>query len=297
MNALSVEFRHKIENTWPQKGPEWLQQLPQILSILAEKWRLQYIQPFNNLSYHFVANAFQKGRPVVVKVGCDPVVSLNEYQALHHFDGYGSIRALGHAPELSALLLESALPGIPLKTLIMDKSTLNHYATVVKALSQVPCPQLDSFPHVRTWLESIDKINDPRIPTEWIVNAKELKAHLLKNPESEYLCHGDLHFDNVLSHEDRFVSIDPKGMVGEMAFEASAFDLFSPEELENSELNSEIAWERIQCLSQLLQLKPERLLAWIFLRVMLSIQWFVEDRGDPAQMLKMGEKIFPILKN
>jgi streptomycin 6-kinase len=175
--------------------------------------------------------------------------------------------------------------------------TLTNYAAVVETLSKVPPSEENIFPHAHHWFESIELLKDPRIPEGWIEKAKALKKFLRESPEREYLCHGDLHFENVLSHGNRFVSIDPKGIIGEIAFEASAFDLFSPEELGNSETLSKIGLDRIQKLSDLLQLKPERLLAWIFLRILLSIQWSLEDRGDPGRMIRIGKLVFPLFEN
>ncbi len=297
INSLPQDFQEKIQKTWPKVGKKWLTELPNLLKTLSKKWSLHDIEPFKNLSYHFVAKALQSNvASVVLKIGCDPEVSLNEYRALRHFSGSGSIQVLDYDEANFALLLEAAIPGIPLNALKSKEEAISAYADVVQMLSLIPKPFQD-FPHVRTWLESIEKMNDARIDYAWIEKSQRLRQFLLSSSpsEREYLCHGDLHFDNVISQGDYFVSIDPKGIIGEMAFEASAFDLVSTEEMENPNFDSEILLDRVHQLAAALKLNPERLLGWIFLRIMLSIQWSIEDQGDPSRMIKMGERIYPIL--
>jgi streptomycin 6-kinase len=301
IHSLPQDFQEKIQKTWPKIGEKWLMELPNLLKILSNKWSLRDIEPFKNLSYHFVAKALQNnGSFVVLKIGCDREVSLNEYRALRHFSGSGSIKILDYDFDNSALLLEAALPGIPLNATQSKKEAISAYGKVVRAISLVPKPSQDfsqDFPHVRTWLECIEKINDDRINPAWIEKARFLKQYLLSSSqaEQEYLCHGDLHFDNVVSQGDHFLAIDPKGIIGEMAFEASAFDLINTEEIENPNFDSTILLDRIHQLAAALKLNPERLLGWIFLRIMLSIQWSIEDQGDPSRRIKMAEKIYPIL--
>jgi streptomycin 6-kinase len=295
MDSLPQKFQETVKKTWVKIGEKWLLELPNLLNTLSKKWKLHKIEPFQNLSYHFVAKALQEdGTPVVLKMGCDPEVCLNEYRALSHFSGSGSIQVLDYDKAHSALLLEAAIPGVSLNALSSKQEAISAYAKVVKAIPSAPLPSED-FPHVSAWLESIEKMDDARINPLWIEKAKKLKQALLDSAEREYLCHGDLHFDNVISHADQFVAIDPKGIIGEMAFEASAFDLMTPEEIENPNFDSRILLTRIHQLAAALTLNPERLLGWIFLRVMLSIQWSMEDQGDPSRMIRIGGKVYPLL--
>ncbi len=295
MDALPQKFQETIHKTWGSIGEKWLLELPNLLKTLSEKWSLHDIQPFENLTYHFVAKALQhNGNPVVLKMGCDAEVSRNEYRALQHFRGSGSIRVLDYDEAHSALLLEATIPGLSLNRLQSKEEAISAYAKVVQALSSAPQPSED-FPHVRVWLESIEKLNDPRVDPDWINKAQSLKQILLSSSEPEYLCHGDLHFDNVLSQRNGFMAIDPKGIIGEMAFEASAFDCLSPEEIENPNFDSTLLLRRIDLLAAALKLNPERLLGWIFLRVMLSIQWSIEDQSDPTRMIKIAKKIACLL--
>ena len=84
-----------VTNTWGDKGKDWLNQLSSIIEPLSNHWSLTDIKPVNNMSYNYVALATQNNStPVVLKICCDEQLIANEYKALKHFDGRGSIRVL-----------------------------------------------------------------------------------------------------------------------------------------------------------------------------------------------------------
>ena len=81
----------------------------------------------------------------------------------------------------------------------------------------------------------------------------------------------------------------------ESLFEGEAFDILSKEEIESDADLSLIISERIKHLAEALSLDYQRLLSWIYLRVMISAQWFVEDNGDATDMLKLAKVIYPLV--
>ncbi len=140
-------------------------------------------------------------------------------------------------------------------------------------------------------------IHDSRIEKHFVDKAKQLRSVLLHTTQHEYLCHGDLHLENIIQQGSNWLVIDPKGIVGEMAFEASAYDLISKDEMKDVfTLLSKII-DRVTQLSQALEISFNRLLSWIFLRIITSAQWFIEDDGDPSQMLALANYIYPLLDN
>lgn len=267
---------------WGQEGQSWLNRLPDTIQSVAEYWGLSDIQAVPNMSYNYVAKGKQKIKPVVLKVSCDKELIESEYLALKHFNGIGSIAVLDKNEAWNALLLDQAIPGRSLKDIDAGKA-IPHYAGIVRQLASIKKPG-QSFEYAGKWAMAIDRISDPRIKREWLQKAKKLRNFLLNSTEPEYLCHGDLHFDNIIQHNDTWVSIDPKGVMGEMAFEAAAFDL----------PNKNI--ERcIDALANALNLNKSRLLGWIFLRIIISTQWFIEDNGDPSRMLNLAKKVYPLV--
>jgi streptomycin 6-kinase len=101
----------------------------------------------------------------------------------------------------------------------------------------------------------------------------------------------------VIHHQEQWIVIDPKGIIGEVAFEAAAFDLLSDHELKNADKISELILSRTKLLSDALHIEQTRLLYWIFLRTVISAQWFVEDGGDLSKMFAIATHLYHLVKN
>jgi len=299
MAQLGNEYMKTVEknviNTLGTRGAEWLRSLPLIIQKLSQHWQLTEITPVSNMSWNYVAYAKRNiTNHVVLKISCDDKLILAEYRALIHFDSIGAIKVIDISKEHNALLLEQAIPGDILKINFQKNmpETILIYSQVVRHISSHTLPD-SAFTHVREWCASIDKINDPRINSQFVESAKQLKTYLLNSVKQEYLCHGDLHLENIIKHGSQWVAIDPKGIIGEMAFEAAAFDLLCEDEI-NENSPAKIIY-RVSLLSESLDIDYNRLLAWVFLRVIISAQWFVEDKGDPSRMLRIANFIHPLL--
>jgi streptomycin 6-kinase len=287
-----------VINLWGKKGKEWLKNLPTIIDELSEHWQLSGIKPVQNMSWNYVGLALKnRDVPVALKLSCDKQLMQDEYKALKHFDGHGSIKVLDLNLEKNALLLERAIPGDLLKDDHPAKiaDTMAIYASVVNQLASRPLPKEHSYKHASDWLKAIDRISDERVEKRYIQKAQEIRSFLLNSTEREYLCHGDLHLENIIKHEDTWLAIDPKGIIGEMAFEAAACDLISEEERKDTETIGKKISERVALLSNALDLDYDRLLYWIFLRVIISVKWFVEDNGDPSDMISFADCLYPLL--
>lgn len=133
-------------------------------------------------------------------------------------------------------------------------------------------------------MKPIMRATDERL-TPYLAKARELKAYLLSSMLEQIVCHGDLHLDNIISDGGSWIAIDPKGIVAEVAFEAAWFDLYDVADLQSS----------IQKLANALSIDYERLLAWFFVRQVISAQWFIEDDLDPTRALTMLERLDPLL--
>lgn len=295
---MNKKFTENVQNTWGKAGEEWLLALPQIIAALSSYWRLSEIQPVNNMSYNYVAIAKQDNKsPYILKISCDEKLITQEAQCLQHFQGSGAIALLDTHAQYKALLLQQAIPGVSLKELFSKDihKAIVAYSQVVKALSKAQKSQF-YFDTVESWCEVFNKISTNHIPEHYVEKAKELKKFLFKNPQEVYVCHGDLHLDNILSQHDSWLAIDPKGVIGEMAFEAAAFDLVTEDELHNQPNVKEVMIQRIHALAQSLNIDYHRLLSWNYLRLILSAQWFVEDKGIPEMALKRANYIYMLLE-
>ncbi len=292
---MSMETLEKnVINVWGDTGREWLKRLPNIIDALSVHWKLSDVMPVENMSYNYIAFAKQHHNThVVLKCGCDQALIENEYRALKHWDDLGSIRVIESVSCHNALLLEQAIPGTSLKESDIE-NTIEIYAGIVKTLASKQIPKT-KYTHVEKWCQAIDNITDSRISLKYIDKAKELKTYLLSSNRAEYLCHGDLHLDNIIRHQGSWLSIDPKGIIGEMAFEAAAFDVLDKSDWNEINTIPDKINQRLSRLANSLGIPEGRLRAWVFLRAMISAQWFIEDNGNPDEMLRLASVLYPSL--
>ncbi len=288
-----------ITSLFGDKGKGWLEGLPLLLKTLSQHWSLTDLHPIVNMNWNFVAKAMKDDNtPVVIKISCDKKLIDDEIKALQHFNGHSCVQLIDVNAKYNALLLEQAVPGDSLKSLYPQKVTavIEYYADVITQLTSVSQTEKQSFKNVSDWLIAIDKINHSVIPSHLLQKARDIKQHLLITSENEYVLHGDLHHENIIQHGSQWLAIDPKGIVGEIGFEAAAFDLIDKEEIGSHPDIPILITERIIPLAQCLNLVPDRLLCWVYLRMILSAVWFIEDNGDPSWPIAIAKHIYLMVK-
>ncbi len=295
MTNLSV-LEKNIVNAQGDLGRKWFNSLPLIIEDIQRQWGLTEVHPIANMNWNFVAIAKKNDSQVVLKISADATAIFNEFQALSQFSGFGAIEVIHYNSDLNALLLQHANPGTTLKQLYAENTNtvIQVYAELLKKMS-LSNHSHACLPHIKEWCNVIDEMSDPRITKDYIIKAKEIRHWIFQTISHEYVCHGDLHLENILKNKNNWLVIDPKGIIGEMAFEASAFDLLNENEADSKDAKN-IIRARIQLLSDAIGVENYRLTAWIFLRIMLSIQWFIEDNGSPERMLKMANHVYALLE-
>lgn len=275
------------------RGKQWLANLPKVILILKENWQLENITPVTTMNYNYVVKAtHQHHGAVVVKISCDQKTQEEELRALKHFDGHGSIAVIDCNPKYQALLLQQAVPGNSLKDLYLKQpeKAMESYVDVMRKLHKKAPPQnLTHFLHINDWFKVLDRSSSHHLPTLLLEKAKLLKTQQIKTMKKNLVLHGDLHHDNILLNGHEWLAIDPKGIIGESAFELAAFDLINDSEMSDPRTIKPLLFKRITQLSTLAALDENRLRNWVFLRIMLSAAWFIEDKGDPQKMLRLAE--------
>jgi streptomycin 6-kinase len=93
--------------------------------------------------------------------------------------------------------------------------------------------------------------------------------------------HGDLHHENILQAQRQpWLAIDPKGVVGEPAYEVGALlRNMAPRLLKGSQ-PSQIVARRAGILSEELGFDRTRLLGWGLAQAVLAAWWCIEDGVD-----------------
>ncbi len=279
-------FENNILNIYGNQGEIWLKSLPNLALDIAQKYKLSKLVPVDNLSYNYVLKGFQGDYSVILKLGLDNAALKQEHAALKAFSKFGAAKVF--AEEDGVLLLEQALPGTSLKSYFPqnDQKATRIACNVIKLLHQAPIPESSNFPHVNKYFETINK--DYNIPMQYINKARRMFGQLIQTSDKSILLHGDLHHDNILQNGKNWLVIDPKGTIGEPAYEVATF-IYNPiHELINTDGAKDIIKKRITTFAKLLSLPEIRIANWCFVKVILGWIWNIEDNLDPDCFEKLA---------
>jgi streptomycin 6-kinase len=266
-------------------GAGWLNRLPEIVARCEERWTLRVGPPFPALSYNYAAPATRAdGTAAVLKLSFPDAGFRAEAEALRLFDGCGAVRLLELDLDRGAMLLERLEPGLPLTTVDNDDEATSIAADVLGQLWR-PVPPEHAFPTVADWAHGLTRLwwnyggGTGPLPAPLIERAEALFAELLTSQAEPVLLHGDLHHLNVLSaSREPWLAIDPKGVVGEPAYDVGAL-LRNPAELLDTPRPGKTLERRLDQLSEQLGLDRARVARWGMSQAVLAAYWGWEDGG------------------
>lgn len=269
-----------------QAGVEWLRDIPLVLAECAARWGLEIQPPFQGLSYNYVAPATREdGSAVVVKIYLpDELNFLAEVEALRLYDGRGAARLLDADMEKGVMLLERLLPG----TLLVgmeDVRATSIAASVMRELWRPP-PAQHRFLSVAEWARGFERLRRAfggttgPFPAQLVDRAECLYSELLASSAPSVVLHGDLHHYNILAATRQpWLAIDPKGVIGEPAYETGAW-LRNPIGIETWPDIKQITVRRVWQLSEELGFDRQRIHDWATAQMALSAWWSYEDHED-----------------
>ena len=295
MVTVPDDLARKTVELFKGEGVAWLERLPALIADLAQRWSLTVLPPFEALSYNYVAPVVRAdGSDAVLKLGVPNPELLTEIEALRLYDGRGIVRLLDADADRGALLLERLKPGTMLSSLADDAQATSIAAGVMRQLWR-PAPENHSFPTVARWAKGLQRLRNQfgggtgPFPSALVEAAETLFAELIGSMAEPVLLHGDLHHFNILAAERQpWLALDPKGVVGEPAYEVGALLRNPyPEFLTWPHLDRVLA-RRVSQLAEELGFDPERLVGWGFAQAVLSGWWSYEDHGhgwEPSLVL------------
>ncbi len=281
-----LEFSRRIVGMYGDVGATWLEQLPVVLEECERSWGLVLQSPFP-LSYNYVAPAtLRDGTDVVLKVGIPSPELRTEIAALREYTGRGVVQLLDADVDRGLLLLERIKPGTPLVELDDDEAATAVAADLMEELWQ-PVPPDHSFPAVADWAVGLQRLRarydgeTGPLPVRLVEIAEEQFATLLSSGTKPVLLHGDLHHGNILRSERRpWLALDPKGVIGEPAYEVGALLRNPlPQLLRSGNARRTLA-RRVDQLPERLSFDRRRLLGWGVAQAVLSAWWMIEDHGS-----------------
>jgi streptomycin 6-kinase len=210
----------------------WFDELPAVLSALAERWQVEFdsVIPRGSMSV-VIRCRMTDGRPAVLKVGPDRTRIANEAAALDRWTSVHTPTVLAVDESAGALLIEAIEPGTPL----VDSPTYPDIESVAELLTSlhatgVPDPSYPPLAHhvaylfdsgTRPYKRRPDLVDV--VPPELYERGRQLATRLVERVSPTALLHGDLTPNNILDggNQRGLVAIDPAPCLGDdLAFEA-----------------------------------------------------------------------------
>lgn len=205
----------------------------------------------------------------------------NGARYLAALDGQGAVRVLARAGD--AILMEWC-DGPSLGDLVragQDVQATEILCDVIQTLHAVR--------HDNTHLEPLARRFAPLTNASLdgdLAEAARIARELLSDPVPPVALHGDLHHDNILHAARGWLAIDPKGVLGDPAYEtANAFR--NPEGLGDSLYDPARIARLADQISHRLGYPVDRLLGWAAAHCALSTRWSLEDGQSITEDLRL----------
>lgn len=267
-------FEKNIISIYGVKGKEWLKQLPEIISQIASKYQLKNLIPASNMNFNYVTFGYQNSKQIALKLSLDNALLLNEIDYLKSTQQHGAITLLYYNKNM--MIMEQAQPGITLKEMFPnnDKDATIICCSLIKKLHTAKIRKNHNFKSIKELLKVLDK--DLTIPKDILLKARSLRDNLLITTTQEVLLHGDLHHENILKHNNEWIAIDPKGFIGDPAFDIAGY-LYNPiPKLPEHNNAQKIIKDRIKLCSELLSIPEQKIYNWMYVKVVLCWAWTLE---------------------
>lgn len=179
----------------------------------------------------------------------------------------GGPKIFASDPETGAVLMERVKPGTELgKSSLPEAECLTVFIRAVQQLRGAPLTGLTPLKEYFTCEHAI---------LDYLVQT---------SPEPVFL-HGDLHHFNILESEvELWVTIDPKGLYGDPAFEAAAWLRNPIDDLGDEDHMRQLTQARLAVLSETFGWDPWRMVAWCWVDLFLESEG--RDYNDPWARLE-----------
>ncbi|MGH2627383.1 MAG: aminoglycoside phosphotransferase family protein [Anaerolineales bacterium] len=288
MHGLPGNFIHRMQAVHGPSATAWLARLAGLIRSLEEKWEVAIGPPFAALSYHYVAPGVRRdGTEIVLKLAPPSADMRHEAESLKVFQGKGAVRLLAEDLDAAALLLKRIRPGEDARRLPDEQAA----GAVAGVMRELHCPLMSAhpFPTVQDWARAFGELRrryqggTGPLPGRAVDKAESLYADLAASMAEPVLLHGDLHPENVLSDGDRWVAVDPQGVLGEPAYEAGAFlrnpipDVWTWQDL------AIVMDRRVRVFGDELGFDRRRLLGWGYAQAVLSAVWSLEEQDTSEE--------------
>lgn len=255
------------------------------LSRAMIRWSLSRSTPVAETATSWIFCVDQNGRNSAALKILKPATAAEERrgaQLLNWYGGEGAATIFDmHGDTIFMEWLDGGTLGDPVRAGRDDEGTIA-IAGVVAALHK-PRPDVpEDLQPLRARFQSLFEADIrawPHTARDLYARASGIALHLFDRPSPAIPLHGDLHHDNILSSDRGWLAIDPKGLLGDPAYEPAASFINPVDGLQIAADPRRIA-ARADILSARLGHARKRLLGWAAAHAALSAAWDLEA-GKP----------------
>ena len=262
----------------------WFERMPALAEAWCARWRISILDDVPDSSFNIMAYGHSDlAGPVVLKANIPSPEILSEMEAIDQRSGHGIVRLIAADPDLAIMMLARVEPGTPLREInLTDEASTTIGADVMRRFWHAPLRPDNLFP-LAEWMASL--LEYPvrptypagPIPDRLIDRAITVAGDLLATQTDTVLLHGDIHHDNILwGGEQGWVTIDPKGLIGERGFDTGTW-MHNPWGIGLDPNIGAILRRRVRLFARLLDLDLCRIARWSFVFLVLSMCWTTES--------------------
>jgi streptomycin 6-kinase len=202
------------------------------------------------------------------------------------WNGEGAAHVLAHAGD--AILMERAEEGVSLADVARggrDDEATYIMCAVLRQLHRPKVPAPLPLPSLAEWFEPLNRTAEAHGGILRV--AAETASELLASQNDVLVLHGDMHHGNVLRFGSHgWLAIDPKGLVGERAFDYA--NIFCNPDHQTATTPDRLA-RQIGVVAKAGGLEPKRMVSWVLAWAGLSAAFSLADRTAPNTALKIAE--------
>ncbi|GAB3952019.1 aminoglycoside phosphotransferase family protein [Kribbella albertanoniae] len=270
-------------------GTAWLATLPAIVSELVDRWNCTPDGDWMHGEVGVIVPVQRSGEPLVLKVSFTHPGNVHEPDAYTAWNGRGAVHLYERADEHYAMLLERAHP----TTLRDSDADVAVVGGQMSRLLAIPAP--DGLPRLQDradeWAAELQKDMaefSGVLPDAVVARAFGVIDELVRE-QPDVLIHGDLHHRNILSADrEPWLAIDPKGLIGDPAYDAVTFMKARTLVLMQGDLLGGMTRE-LAAYCEAAELDQARVRRWIQLELVRTAYWLrrygvgAVRRGDIAR--------------
>ncbi|MFK4089110.1 aminoglycoside phosphotransferase family protein [Kribbella sp. NPDC020789] len=205
-------------------GTAWLATLPGIVDELIARWECTPDGHWMHGEVGVIVPVRRADEPLVMKVSFPHPGNVHEPDAYTAWAGRGAVHLHERADEHYAMLLERAHP----TTLRDSGADVAVVGGQMSRLLSIPAPA--GLPRLQDradeWAEELRKDATEfsgALPDGVVARAFEAIDDLVRR-QPDVLIHGDLHHRNILQADrEPWLAVDPKGLIGDPAYDAVTF--------------------------------------------------------------------------